>query len=85
MSIQDALKITQLLYEPPDFYGLESNEAWWMEHQKWLEEKGYMLRPRYRPEWVPSWEKKGKKEPGNAEDRRVFGQVRSCSIRYDLF
>lgn len=30
-------------------------ELFWRDHQKWLAEKGYMLRPRYRPEWVPSW------------------------------
>ena len=51
-----------------------------MEHQKWLEEKGYMLRPRYRPGWVPSWEngkddeKQDKRD--EAEDRSVFNQVR---------
>lgn len=34
---------------------LQPKEYWWRDHQKWLEEKGYMLRPRFRPEWVPSW------------------------------
>lgn len=31
-------------------------EFFWRDHQQWLEEKGYMLRPRYRPGWVPSWQ-----------------------------
>ncbi|KAF8471475.1 kinase-like domain-containing protein [Russula ochroleuca] len=30
-------------------------EAWWVEHQEALERAGYMLRPRYRPGWKPSW------------------------------
>ncbi|TDL15498.1 hypothetical protein BD410DRAFT_816966 [Rickenella mellea] len=30
-------------------------EIFWQDHQKWLESIGYMLRPRYRPGWVPSW------------------------------
>ncbi|RPD57478.1 hypothetical protein L227DRAFT_613500 [Lentinus tigrinus ALCF2SS1-6] len=34
---------------------LDSIEIWWRDHQEWLAEKGYMLRPRYRPGWKPSW------------------------------
>ncbi|OSD07008.1 hypothetical protein PYCCODRAFT_1449738 [Trametes coccinea BRFM310] len=34
---------------------LSSDEIWWQDHQVWLEQCGYMLRPRYRPGWVPSW------------------------------
>lgn len=30
-------------------------ERFWCQHQPWLEKQGYMLRPRYRPDWVPSW------------------------------
>ncbi|KAI0244942.1 kinase-like domain-containing protein, partial [Lactifluus subvellereus] len=30
-------------------------ETWWVEHQQALEAAGYMLRPRYRPGWKPSW------------------------------
>ena len=30
-------------------------EAWWVERQKALEQAGYMLRPRYHPDWTPSW------------------------------
>ena len=36
-------------------YGLSESEYWWVKHQPWLEECGYMLRPRFRPDWVPSW------------------------------
>jgi len=34
-------------------------ERWWRAHQPWLEQCGYLLRPRYRQDWVPSWERKG--------------------------
>lgn len=34
---------------------IEGWERFWCRHQPWLETKGYMLRRRYRPDWVPSW------------------------------
>jgi hypothetical protein len=34
---------------------LGKNEEWWAERQVALESAGYMLRPRYRPGWTPSW------------------------------
>jgi hypothetical protein len=30
-------------------------ERFWRDHQPWLEERGYMLRPRFHPNWKPSW------------------------------
>jgi hypothetical protein len=30
-------------------------ETWWVERQEAFERAGYMLRPRYRPGWKPSW------------------------------
>ena len=39
-----------------DHRGLLSHEMFWRDHQVWLAEQGYMLRPRYRPGWQPSWE-----------------------------
>lgn len=38
-----------------DDYALRSYEIYWRDHQEWLAERGYMLRPRYKPDWVPSW------------------------------
>ena len=35
--------------------GIGGNEIWWVERQEALERAGYMLRPRYRPGWQPSW------------------------------
>ncbi|KAI0363368.1 hypothetical protein BV20DRAFT_958430 [Pilatotrama ljubarskyi] len=40
---------------------LSRSECWWRDHQVWLQERGYMLRPRYRPGWRPSW----KDRPGD--------------------
>jgi hypothetical protein len=34
---------------------LDERETWWAERQEALEAAGYMLRPRYRPGWIPSW------------------------------
>ncbi|GAB1521602.1 kinase domain protein [Rhizoctonia solani] len=39
-----------------DRWGLTSNEKLWVKHQPYLLDKGYQLRPRYRPGWVRSWE-----------------------------
>ncbi|EJF57684.1 hypothetical protein DICSQDRAFT_140238 [Dichomitus squalens LYAD-421 SS1] len=34
---------------------LTEPELWWRDHSEWLAERGYRLRPRYRPGWKPSW------------------------------
>ncbi|KAJ7144702.1 hypothetical protein C8R46DRAFT_1360365 [Mycena filopes] len=34
---------------------IRKSEIFWVEHQPWLEQQGYRLRPRYHPDWVPSW------------------------------
>ena len=35
---------------------LDPVELTWRDRQRFLQSKGYMLRPRYRPGWVPSWQ-----------------------------
>ncbi|KAK7043170.1 hypothetical protein VNI00_008524 [Paramarasmius palmivorus] len=47
--------------------GLAPSELFWRDHQKWLEERGYMLRPRYHPGWTPSWTGTNKR-PHDCED-----------------
>ncbi|KIJ60042.1 hypothetical protein HYDPIDRAFT_139776 [Hydnomerulius pinastri MD-312] len=32
-----------------------AGEVWWRDHYNWLKSRGYLLRPRYSPNWVPSW------------------------------
>ncbi|KAJ6461324.1 kinase-like domain-containing protein [Mycena sanguinolenta] len=43
-------------------FGLQEREKWWVEQQPVLLSCGYALRPRYHPEWTPSWE-----SPGNED------------------
>jgi hypothetical protein len=45
---------------------LSSHEVKWRDRQPFLESKGYMLRPRFRPGWSPSW-----LSPGNLKPRRL--------------
>ena len=37
---------------------LAEYETWWSQHYEWLKEQGLLLRPRYAPDWVPSWQGK---------------------------
>ncbi|KAJ3475559.1 hypothetical protein NLI96_g11760 [Meripilus lineatus] len=77
-TVEEALKIPQPRYtvtRVDDEHILDEFETFWMEHQKWLEEKGYMLRPRYRPGWVPSWDiDNPASRPYWTEDTTVLGQ-----------
>lgn len=34
---------------------LNEYEVFWRDHYVWLKQTGYLLRPRYNPEWIPSW------------------------------
>ncbi|KAI0669510.1 kinase-like domain-containing protein [Trametes maxima] len=36
-------------------YNLVPSEVFWRERQQFLLDHGYILRPRYRPDWRPSW------------------------------
>jgi hypothetical protein len=56
---------------------LRASEIPWRDRQPWLEEQGYMLRPRYRPGWIPSWKKSGKRWQ-DAEDEQI------ASVRSDF-
>jgi hypothetical protein len=38
---------------------LAEHEIAWRDRQPFLESKGYMLRPRLRPGWTPSWIRTG--------------------------
>lgn len=37
------------------FYDLLEAEVYWRDRYAFLQESGYVLRPRYHPEWKPSW------------------------------
>ena len=48
-------KVPRLSKEDEELYGLRPSEIVWRDRQKMLEQHGYLLRPRFRPGWVPSW------------------------------
>ncbi|KAI0744013.1 kinase-like domain-containing protein [Daedaleopsis nitida] len=35
---------------------LSESEIFWRDRYEWLQRCGYLLRPRYSPNWVPSWQ-----------------------------
>lgn len=35
--------------------GLTTAERFWRGQYRWLKSVGYQLRPRFDPDWVPSW------------------------------
>ncbi|KAG1753331.1 kinase-like domain-containing protein [Suillus lakei] len=55
---------------------LSPDETWWSQQYQWLRGQGYLLRPRYAPDWVPSWEG-SKRVASDCEDRQVirFGRI----------
>lgn len=59
-------------------------ERWWRDQSAWLETRGYGLRPRYRPNWQPSW-LKGPKAPSivYCEDYHM-GNVGTISCHYEV-
>ena len=38
---------------------LSDSELWWRDRYRELESRGYKLRPRYHPDWEPSWKRSG--------------------------
>ncbi|KZT13122.1 uncharacterized protein LAESUDRAFT_639482 [Laetiporus sulphureus 93-53] len=56
-----ALRAQELIEEGDEiFSSLSSWETAWADRQMFLESRGYMLRPRYRSGWIPSWKGTGK-------------------------
>lgn len=53
---------------------ISRSEAWWRDRYYSIRDSGYELRPRYHPQWEPSWIRSGK-DPREAED----GQ--NCQVR----
>jgi hypothetical protein len=50
---------------------LSADEIWWRRQYEWLKVRGYLLRPRYAPDWIPSWEG-SKRHALDCEDGRVL-------------
>ncbi|KIM39301.1 hypothetical protein M413DRAFT_196962 [Hebeloma cylindrosporum] len=57
---------------PPFPYEIHTpSEMFWVSLQPHLLSRGYRLRPRYDPEWIPSWTKIPGGRPGQFEDSLV--------------
>lgn len=41
---------------------IRTDEIWWRDRYSMLERHGYRLRPRFHPDWKPSWHTLGKSE-----------------------
>jgi hypothetical protein len=41
-------------------YTLFPSELWWRDYYDIINNRGYEFRPRYHPDWVPSWKKTGR-------------------------
>jgi len=66
------------VYFPFEEGGLDGGEAFWRENYQFLLDHGYQLRPRYSPNWVPSWIGTNK-DPWNCEDG-IYMEVSSYII-----
>ncbi|OJT09372.1 hypothetical protein TRAPUB_14154 [Trametes pubescens] len=58
----------QVPEETDSFARLTDEEVYWKDHQGFFEARGYMLRPRYRPGWTPSWRGKAPEAVLDCED-----------------
>lgn len=54
---------------PPE--ELDPREVWWRDRYKELSNRGYLLRPRYSPQWVPSWRTSNKDWTGSEDGKRL--------------
>ena len=34
---------------------MKTKDSIWVEHYFYLRDHGYLLRPRYHPDWIPTW------------------------------
>ena len=50
---------------------LDPREVWWRDRYLRLNVQGYRLRPRYSPEWVPSWTTSNKDWEDCEDGRRL--------------
>lgn len=70
--------------ESSDTVPLSENELWWTRHFHWLKDRGYLLRPRYAPDWVPSWRgtKKGIYSCEDSATAMVSNTLRQLFLAY---
>jgi hypothetical protein len=80
-SLQLPLAMAELVSgEKPSPFRYE-NEEFWVSMQPFLHAQGYQLRPRYHPNWIPSWTgRKGLYPQLNCED-----DIASFAVRFTCF
>ncbi|KAF9230285.1 hypothetical protein BU15DRAFT_91146 [Melanogaster broomeanus] len=63
---------------------LVTGEKWWADRYEWLKGRGYLLRPRFSPGWIPSWENT-KKHWFECEDGQAhqFAHINDGTRLYD--
>ena len=52
--------LREILPNPEIFLSLAGHEIPWRDRYHFLASKGYTLRPRYHPDWKPSWLENGR-------------------------
>jgi hypothetical protein len=50
---------------------LDPREIWWRDRYKQLSNYGYLLRPRYSPQWVPSWKTSNRDWTDSEDGKRL--------------
>ncbi|KAJ7652049.1 hypothetical protein DFH06DRAFT_540109 [Mycena polygramma] len=60
---------SQTLFDKPIGSHLD-HEHFWIDHQRLLLSRGYLLRPRYHPGWVPPWTQDGARSAVEYEESR---------------
>ncbi|KAG6835613.1 hypothetical protein H0H93_016512 [Arthromyces matolae] len=63
---------------------LNKVEAFWRDHYTFLKQRGYTLRDRYDPNWIPSWKKESSKRWMDCEDSQIpiYGNI-TDAVRHD--
>ena len=63
---------------------LNGTEIWWRWYQPWLEQRGYLLRPRYRPGWEPP-ARRGHAEREDCVEQTVRGDSFREESQFNAF
>ena len=50
---------------------LDPREVWWRDRYDQLSNHGYRLRPRYSPQWLPSWKTSNRDWTSSEDSKRL--------------
>ena len=50
---------------------LDPREVWWRDRYQQLSNHGYLLRPRYSPQWAPSWKTSNRDRADSEDSKRL--------------